>query len=432
MPVINLTQELVDQGLKVPEGMRKIEWCDGVVRSLRLEQRAGSDVKSYYIRYRDDGGVTRHVKLGRASALSLQSARAQARRLLASIALGRDPRREQNERRAALTFTEFFEQHYWPHAQLRKRSAARDEQLYRLRVKPRFGNLRLGDIRTAQVQAFHDDLRSEGLAPATCDLHLAFLKHAFALAQRWDLLATPNPASAVRLFHVDNKLERYLDAEQLERLVTTLRNAAEKGSTVALIGMFLLSSGARLNEALSATWDQVDLAKRVWKIPAVNSKSKRVRSVPLNDSALAVLQQVGTQGKSPVVFLNAATGKRYVSIRKVWLRLCARAGLPGLRLHDLRHQYASLVVGGGRSLIELQALLGHSSPTISMRYAHLSPGALREAADKASVIVRPATPTPPSVQQPVLPQPTVAANSPSAGDGAEAPQRQPEADPRAA
>ena len=430
MPVITLTQDLVDRGFAVPEGKAKIEWCDAVVRSLRLEQRAASDVKSYYVRYRDNGGVTRHVKLGRASALSLQNARAQAKKLLAEIALGKDPRGEEKARRAALTFTEYFDKFYWPHAQLHKRSAKRDEQLFRLRIKPKFGHLRLGEIRTSQIQAFHNDLRSEGLAPATCDLHLAFLKTALALAQRWDLITTPNPASPVRLFRVDNRVERLLDPEQIERLVGVLRAAAKEGSVVASIAAFAISSGARLNEILSATWDQIDIPHRVWKIPALHSKSKRIRSVPLNDSALAVLQEVGTQGKFEHVFVNAKTGKRYVAVRKVWLRLCAKAGLPGLRLHDLRHQYASLLVNGGRSLVEVQAILGHSSPTVTQRYAHLSTRALQEAAGAASVIVKPAPPVPPSVPQPAASAIREAANSPANDDGPEAPQRP--AEPKAA
>jgi integrase len=85
--------------------------------------------------------------------------------------------------------------------------------------------------------------------------------------------------------------------------------------------MFLLSTGARMNEALQATWSQVDRQNRVWRIPASNSKSKRVRSVPLNDAALDVLAQLDTEGKHDHLFLNRKTKKPFSNIHKVWERL---------------------------------------------------------------------------------------------------------------
>ena len=103
-----------------------------------------------------------------------------------------------------------------------------------------------------------------------------------------------NPAARIPLFNRDNKVENYLDEAQLERLMHVLRT--DENRPVCLIAMFLLSTGARLNEALSATWSQIDRENRVWRIAAINSKSKRMRSVPLNDSALEVLAQLDTEG----------------------------------------------------------------------------------------------------------------------------------------
>jgi integrase len=152
--------------------------------------------------------------------------------------------------------------------------------------------------------------------------------------------------------------------------------------------MFLLSTGCRLNEALRATWGQIDREKRVWRIPASNSKSKRVRSVPLNDSALDVLGQLDTEGRFEHLFINRRTGKCYGTIMKVWARLRKAAGLPHLRIHDLRHQYASFLVNSGRTLYEVQQILGHSDPSVTQRYAHLSSRSLQEAANSASVAIR--------------------------------------------
>ena len=115
---------------------------------------------------------------------------------------------------------------------------------------------------------------------------------------------------------------------------------------------------------------------------------KRVRSVPLNDSALDVLNQMDTSGHYAQVFINKQTGEPYTTISKVWNRLRRKAGLAHLRIHDLRHQYASFLVNSGRTLYEVQQILGHSDPSVTQRYAHLSTRSLQEAANSASVAIR--------------------------------------------
>ena len=122
--------------------------------------------------------------------------------------------------------------------------------------------------------------------------------------------------------------------------------------------------------------------------PALNSKSKRVRSVPLNDSALRSSKRSADQGG--YVFVNHRTGL-YTTVAKVWTRLRNAAGLPHLRMHDLRHSYASFLVNGGRTLYEVQQILGHSDAKVTERYAHLSKKTLQDAANTASVAIKGAT-----------------------------------------
>jgi integrase len=110
--------------------------------------------------------------------------------------------------------------------------------------------------------------------------------------------------------------------------------------------------------------------------------------VPLNDSALEVLREVDTEGAFEHVFVNRQTGKPYTSIAKVWERLRKAAGLSHLRLHDLRHSFASLLVNSGRTLYEVQQILGHSDAKVTERYAHLSKRTLRDAANSASVRIK--------------------------------------------
>lgn len=170
----------------------------------------------------------------------------------------------------------------------------------------------------------------------------------------------------------------------MQRLLGVLRK--DKNRTVCLIALFLLSTGARLSEVLQAKWKDIDRPNRVWRIPAANSKSKKVRSVPLNDSALDVLNTLKTEVGH--LFVSSKTGKPFTTIHKVWERLRTEAGLTHLRIHDLRHQYASFLVNSGRTLYEVQQILGHSYPAVTQRYAHLSTKSLQDAANSASEMIK--------------------------------------------
>jgi integrase len=185
--------------------------------------------------------------------------------------------------------------------------------------------------------------------------------------------------------------ERYMTPIELERLLCVLRENTARNRVARLAALYLLSTGARLNEALKAKWEDVDRANRVWRIPASNAKSKKVRSVPLNDSAIEVLDQLGTEGKYDWLFVNMKTGKPITTISKTWERLRTKANLPWLKLHNLRHQYASFLVNDGRTLYEVQQILGHSDPSITQRYAHLSSRSLQDAANSASDAIKGAT-----------------------------------------
>ncbi|WP_418319952.1 tyrosine-type recombinase/integrase [Piscinibacter sakaiensis] len=157
---------------------------------------------------------------------------------------------------------------------------------------------------------------------------------------------------------------------------------------VCNIVLFLLCTGARLNEAVSARWEHIDRVGRVWRIPAKTSKSKRTRTVPLNDSAMELLDQLGTEDAHDRLFISDRTGRPLTYIQKVWERLRREAGLPHLCIHDLRHQFASFLVNSGRTLYKVQKILGHSSHSVTERYAHLSTSSLMDASNSASVLIR--------------------------------------------
>ena len=168
-------------------------------------------------------------------------------------------------------------------------------------------------------------------------------------------------------------------------MLTVLKK--DKNRTVCGIILFLLSTGARLNEALTAEWRFVVIDGCVWRIPATNSKSGKVRAVPLNDSALEVLSRQTTKDEFEHVFINRKTRKPYVTIQKVWDRLRKKADLAHVRIHDLRHQHASMLVNNGRTLYEVQQILGHSTSKVTERYAHLSTKTLQDASDSAADVI---------------------------------------------
>nr|WP_067286844.1 site-specific integrase [Marinobacterium profundum] len=383
MPVVLLTQQFISGHLFCPDTKTRIEYCDKTIPGLYVEVRRSAPRQgTYYLRYKNPAGKTAHQRLARTSDISLSTARKKARKLKNEIALGTDPKEESQQQPQTITFGTFLKEKYLPHAASHKRSYRFDLSMSMLRLIPKFGHIPLNQLTRQQIQYFHTDLHDEGLAQATCDHHLKLMRHALNLAVDWELLEK-NPAERIQLFHPDNRVERLLSDSELHRLLKVLRN--DENRTVCLVALFLLSTGARLNEALQARWSQVDKINQIWRIPASNSKSKRIRSVPLNSSALTVLKTLGTEGENDYLFVSSTTGERMTTIHKVWDRLRNKAGLPHLRLHDLRHQYASFLVNSGRTLYEVQQILGHSSPTVTQRYAHLSTKALQEAADSASL-----------------------------------------------
>jgi integrase len=386
MPIVKLTQIFINNDLRCPEGKGRTEMCCFDQPGLYVEVRSTSQGQgTFYWRYKDLNGKTCHQKIGRTSDISLADARKQAKLFKAEIALGADPRGEHKKQKAVLTYGEFFEDHYLPFVKPRKRSWKRDEELYRLRIKDVLGSKKINLITRQQIQSFHTDLKAEGLAAATANHHIKLIKHSLNLAIEWDMLVI-NPAARISLMHEDNHVEHYMDDAELGRLLTVLRT--DENRAVCKIALFLLSTGCRLNEVLSGRWSDLDLSKRVFVIRASNSKSKKLRSVPLNDSAIEVLNSLETKGVFEFLFINMKTGLPYTTISKVFLRIRNKAELPKLRIHDLRHQYASFLVNDGRTLYEVQQILGHSDPKVTMRYSHLNSRVLQAAANSASLMIR--------------------------------------------
>ena len=390
MSIHKLTQDIVDHKLQCAEGKLREEIVSDDRSGLYIEVRSASKGKgTYYLRYKDGNGKTCHQKIGLTVDMSLQQAKLAVKKLKAEIDLGADPRAEEKARLAVITFDEFFEEHYLPFVKPRKRSWHSDWTLFKVRISKKFGEKRLNEVTRQQIQTFHSSLTAEGLAPATANHHLKLIRRMLNLAIEWDMIEK-NVASRIPMLYEDNMKTEYLNDEELARLLKVLKTDSRRA--VCNIALFLLATGARLNEALSAEWDQIDRDKKVWLIPASNTKSRRSRPVPLSVHALNVLNELDTEGRYSHLFINKRTELPYVNIAKVFGKLKVLAGLKTLKIHGLRHQQASMLANSGSTLFSIQAILGHSNPVTTQRYAHLSIKALHEASAGASAIITGAMP----------------------------------------
>jgi len=212
------------------------------------------------------------------------------------------------------------------------------------------------------------------------------MKFIYNCAIRWDILPPKsNPCDGVEPFEDHGARERYLTTEEVQRLFDELDT--NRNVQVGQVIRLLLYTGARKREILDARWGEIDWNRRLLMIPAARSKSKKPRHIPLSDAAIELLQSLPRQEDIPWVFFNPKTKKPPVSIFYAWDSIRKKVGLGEVRLHDLRHSYASFLVNAGRSLYEVQKLLGHHDPKVTMRYAHLSPQAMLEAVNVVGNVV---------------------------------------------
>lgn len=288
-----------------------------------------------------------------------------------------------------LTWDAFVENHFAPYCKAHIRSVKKYDQLHRLYVSLLVGTLPLGLITRKLAQDLHMDMAEKmKLSPASADHAIKFMRRALNMAVQWDHLEK-NPLKNFELFMLDNQVENYLNDEQLQRLLEVLRTDSNRN--VCKILMMLASTGARLNEILSSTWRNVSIEGRALKVDAIRSKSRRSRFISLNVSAMWVIEQLQSKDKSAYLFPSPVLAKLgkdlpYTNITRAWYRIQKKAGIK-IRVHDLRHGFDSMLVSAGRSLYEVQMLLGRSDPKVTMGHAHLSSKTLQEAANAGSVIV---------------------------------------------
>jgi integrase len=382
MAQISLTQPYVNSA-KCPVAQSKQEVTDVGCKGLVLEVRK-SGGKTYYLRYTNHRGKQRQYRIGNACVLMLSQARSKCRTTLNQIANGEDPCDVKAETRRVPTFGQFIEDQYLPYVKSYKRSWDTDVSLLKNHLLPRFSGKYMDEITRQDIVKMHSDRKSAGAAAGSANRLLIMMRYIFNLAVRWEVPGIKaNPTKGVPLMEENNKKERYLSVEEAQSLYDAV--CKSQNTMLKFIIPMLILTGARKREVLDAKWQDFDFSRRIWRIPM--SKSGKARHVPLSDGALNVLSAIPRDVHCEWTFSNPETGKPYVSLFCSWNTARKSVGLADVRVHDLRHSHASFLVNAGRTLYEVQHILGHTQVKTTQRYAHLSQDTLLAAANAANKAV---------------------------------------------
>jgi integrase len=379
MPRMTLTQVFVDT-LVCPTGKSKQDYFDTKITGL-VVQVSSTGRKTFYLRYQNERKVTVQRKLVCASNVKLVDARELAKKQLSQIALGVDPFDAKKILKDVPTVAEFVIDNYLPYVKTYKRSWDTDASLIKNHVLPNFGKLYMDDISKKDIIQFISQ-HAKTHKPGSVNRVIILLRYIFNLSIQWETIGvTKNPTAGIPLLEENNKNERYLSAQEANVLIGALQSS-ENPMLQYIIPMLILT-GARKNEVLKSRWEDFNFEQRVWRIPV--TKSGKARHVPISDGVIHLLQSL--PHTCDYVFANPKTRKPFVTIYCSWNSARKSVGLEDVRIHDLRHSFASFLVNNGRSLYEVQRILGHTQIKTTQRYAHLSNDSLLAAANEISKAV---------------------------------------------
>ncbi|TVR02772.1 MAG: site-specific integrase [Desulfovibrionales bacterium] len=376
MPKVNLNPAFVASPPLPKDGKAKVDYFDAKFSGFLLEVRS-TGTSTYYLRYQDNGGKTKQFRIGSPENMLLEEARNKAKTIKKQTVVGFDPRDVQKRLRAVPTFRDFVNNQYLPYAKSYKRSWEQDKTAIDDKMMRLWGHRKMNEFNAQDLIGFQNKLLEGGLKPGTVNRYMALVKYIFNLAERWEVIEKSPTRNVPRL--EDNACkERFLTTEEMCRLLDALARCNRPA--IPEIIEFLLLTGARRGEALGLCWKELDLDKGVWVLPAERNKTKKSKTIPLSREAMELLKKRRDNG-SEYVFPNPETGKPIRHLFWTWDKIRKEAGLPEVRIHDLRHSYASLLVNSGRSLYEVQKLLGHTQLSTTQKYAHLAHDTLKQATE---------------------------------------------------
>lgn len=376
---VKLTKRVVDAFLASHAGSDAFCW-DSEVRGFGVRIRAGGK-RTFVLQYRAGGTRSRRMTLGVVGSMTVEEARKLAKEAAVAVQRKEDPSSERQSARKAATVAELAERYLEQHAKEKKgeRSCAEDRRILDRYILPALKTKKVADVTRGDVDRLHHGRRA---TPIQANRVLSLLSKMFNLAERWGMRPDgTNPCRHVEKYK-ENKRERYLSGDELTRLGEVLaaveRERVVWPTLVPLIRLLLLT-GARLDEIRTLRWEHVDLEAGLLRLPTSKTGAKVVH---LNPAARQVLATIERKEGNPHVIWGAREGEPLVNVKDPWGEIRTRAELAEVRLHDLRHTFASIALASGVALPLIGKLLGHTQPATTARYAHLARDAAAEVNDR--------------------------------------------------
>jgi integrase len=384
-----LTERRIE-ALRPEPGAQFVVW-DGALPGFGVRV-SPAGARAFVLKYRLPSGRVRWKTLGRVGAIALTKARRDAKDDIGRVARGEDPLETRDGARQAVTLGDAADRFLEDHVDARRKPAT--QRLYRLvidgHLRPRFGTTAIADLNTDDIVKLHHRLRSTPYLANRVVAVTSKLMNWAATAGYRGKGPHVNPCDGIEKFR-EAPRKRYLTAAELKRLGAALRVGKRRHAITpsALVAIrLLLFTGARVSEILSLQWPHVDLRRGALNLPDSKTGAKVVL---LSQPAVDVLKEWPRHAGTPFVFPGEGHGTRKgqhrVSLVDAWAWIRARAKIADVRLHDLRHSYASVAASSGQSLPMIGALLGHAQAATTQRYAHLMIDPLRAASDATAATI---------------------------------------------